>query len=285
MSNNPPSNAALAGTLTLGGEWPVHRMGCGAMRLTGQGIWGEPPKRDECLAVLRRSVELGVTFIDTADAYGPEVSENLIAEALYPYAEGLVVATKGGQVRPGPGQWVPDGRPEHLRAACEGSLRRLRVEIIDLYQFHRPDPKVPFEDSIGALAQLQHEGKIRHIGLSNVTVEQLERASRIVEIVSVQNRYSLADRESEPVLQACEREGIAFIPWAPLGGGQEDAAVAEAATRHQATPGQIRLAWLLQHSPAMLPIPGTSRLAHLEENIAAVAIRLTADESRLLERS
>jgi aryl-alcohol dehydrogenase-like predicted oxidoreductase len=277
-------NAALAGTFTLGGEWPVHRMGFGAMRLTGPGIWGEPANRDECLAVLRRAVELGVTFIDTADAYGPDVSENLIAEALYPYAEGVVIATKGGMVRSGPGEWGTDGRPEHLRAACEGSLRRLRVELIDLYQFHRPDPKVPFEESVGALAQLRQEGKVRHIGLSNVSVAQLEQASRIVEIVSVQNRYSLSDRESEPVLQACEREDVAFIPWAPLGGAQEDAVVAEVSHRHQATAGQIRLAWLLQHSPAMLPIPGTSRLAHLEENVAAAAIRLSDEEMARLER-
>ncbi|HWE64135.1 MAG TPA: aldo/keto reductase [Chloroflexota bacterium] len=284
MSSTPPVTAALAGTLTLGGDLTVHRMGFGAMRLTGKGIWGEPANREECKAVLRRALELEINFIDTADSYGPEVSENLIAEALYPYPKGLVIATKGGQVRPGPDQWVPDGRPEHLRQACEGSLRRLRVDHIDLYQLHRPDPKVPFDQSVGALAALQREGKIRHIGLSNVTVDQLEQASRIVQVVSVQNRYSLFDRSSEGVLQACQREGIAFIPWAPLGSGKQAAALEQVAARHQATPGQLALAWLLHHSPVMLPIPGTSRVAHLEENVAAVAIRLTDEEMVLLEQ-
>jgi aryl-alcohol dehydrogenase-like predicted oxidoreductase len=281
MSTNAPVTAAVAGTITLGGTLTVNRMGFGAMRLTGKGIWGEPADREECKAVLRRAIELDVNFIDTADSYGPEVSENLIAEALYPYPPGLVIATKGGQARPGPDQWVPDGRPEHLREACEGSLRRLKVDHIDLYQLHRPDPRVPYEESIGALATLQQEGKIRHIGISNVTIEHLEAAGRIVQVVSVQNRYSISDRSSEVVLQMCERAGIAFLPWAPIAGGRLTAPggpLDHAARRHHATQSQIALAWLLQHSPVMLPIPGTSKTAHLEENIAAAAIRLTDDE-------
>jgi aryl-alcohol dehydrogenase-like predicted oxidoreductase len=281
MSTNAPVTAAVAGTITLGGTLTVNRMGFGAMRLTGKGIWGEPANREECKAVLRRAIELDVNFIDTADSYGPEVSENLIAEALYPYPQGLVIATKGGQVRPGPDQWVPDGRPEHLREACEGSLRRLKVDYIDLYQLHRPDPRVPYAESVGALATLQQEGKIRQIGISNVTVEQLEAAGRIVQVVSVQNRYSISDRSSEAVLQVCERAGIAFLPWAPIAGGRLTAPggpLDQAARRHHATQSQIALAWLLQHSPVMLPIPGTSKVAHLEENIAAAAIRLTDEE-------
>jgi aryl-alcohol dehydrogenase-like predicted oxidoreductase len=287
MGTNAPVTAAIAGTFTLGGVITVNRMGFGAMRLTGQGIWGEPADREECKAVLRRAIDLAVNVIDTADSYGPDVSENLIAETLYPYPRGLLIATKGGMVRSGPGSWATDGRPEHLREACEGSLQRLRVEHIDLYQFHRPDPRVPFEESVGALARLQQEGKVRLIGLSNVTVDQLEQASRMVQVVSVQNRYSISDRDSEAVLRACEREGIAFLPWAPIAGGQLTAPggpLDQTAAHHGATQGQIALAWLLQHSPAMLPIPGTSKVAHLEENIAAASIRLSDEEMATLGR-
>jgi pyridoxine 4-dehydrogenase len=279
--------AALVGTIDIGGDLPVNRFGFGAMRLTGPGIWGEPADREECKRVLRRAVELGINVIDTADSYGPEVSERLIAEALYPYPDDLVIATKGGLTRPGPNRWVPDGRPEHLRAACEGSLKRLRVDRIDVYQFHRPDPKVPFEESVGALVQLKDEGKIRHIGLSNVNVEQLERAQKLTPIVSVQNRYSLMDRTSESVLEVCSGDGIAFIPWNPLEVGELSRAgglVADIAKRYSATPGQIALAWLLAHSPVMLPIPGTSKVAHLEENIGAVALDLEPAELAQLDK-
>jgi len=272
--------AALAGTIDIGGDMPVNRFGFGAMRITGEGIWGEPADREESKRVLHRALELGINFIDTADSYGPEVSERLIAETLYPYPEELVIATKGGLLRPGPGQWDPDGRPEHLRAACEGSLRRLRVEQIDLYQLHRPDPKVPFEESVGALVELKNEGKIRHIGLSNVTTEHVERAQKLTPIVSVQNRYSAFERTSELVLEYCSGEGIAFLPWRPVEGGTLAAAgvVAEIARRNQATPAQIALAWLLAHSPVMLPIPGTSKVSHLEENLGAVALELAPAE-------
>ncbi len=279
--------AALAGTIDVGGDLPVNRFGFGAMRLTGPGIWGEPADPEESKRVLRRAVELGINVIDTADSYGPEVSERLIAEALYPYPDDLVIATKGGLVRPGPSRWVPDGRPEHLRAACEGSLKRLRVDRIDVYQFHRPDPKVPFEESVGELVRLKEEGKIRHIGLSNVTVEHLERAQKLTPIVSVQNRYSLMDRTSESVLLACSGDQIAFIPWNPLEVGELSRAggiVAEIAERNGATPGQIALAWLLAHSPVMLPIPGTSKVAHLEENIGAVALELAPAELAQLDK-
>lgn len=267
-------NAALAGTISLGGDLPVNRFGFGAMRLTGPGIWGEPEDREECKRVLRRVIDLGINLIDTADSYGPEVSERLIAETLYPYPDDLVIATKGGLTRPGPGAWEPDGRPEHLRAACEGSLKRLRVDEIDVYQFHRPDPKVPYEESVGALVELKNEGKIRHIGLSNIGIEHLQRAKKLTPIVSVQNRYSLLDRESEVVLEVCSGEDIAFIPWRPLEGGEltADGALAQIARRHNATAGQVALAWMLAHSPAMLPIPGTSKVAHLEENLGAVAL-------------
>src|SRR6202165_5486006 len=273
--------AALAGTIDIGGDMAVNRFGCGAMRITGEGIWGEPADREEAKRVLRRALELGINFIDTADTYGPEVSERLIAETLYPYPDELVIATKGGLIRPGPGVWEPDGHPEHLRAACEGSLKRLRVEQIDLYQFHRPDPKVPFEESVGALVDLKNEGKIRHIGLSNVTTEQVERAQKLTPIVSVQNRYSIFERTSEPVLEFCSLEELAFLPWRPVeGGGLAGAAgvVAEIAHRNQATPTQVALAWLLAHSPVMLPIPGTSKVAHLEENLGAVALDLAPAE-------
>jgi aryl-alcohol dehydrogenase-like predicted oxidoreductase len=278
-------NATLAGTIDIGGDLPVNRFGFGAMRLTGEGIWGEPADREECKRVLRRAVELGINFIDTADSYGPEVSERLIAETLYPYPEELAIATKGGLIRPGPGRWDPDGRPQHLRAACEGSLKRLRVEQIDVYQFHRPDPKVPFEESVGALVELKKEGKIRHIGLSNVTVEQVERAQKLTPIVSVQNRYSVFERTSEPVLEYCSGEDMAFLPWRPVEGGTLNAGVvAEIARRNNATPSQIALAWLLAHSPAMLPIPGTSRVAHLEENLGAVALELAPAELAELDK-
>jgi aryl-alcohol dehydrogenase-like predicted oxidoreductase len=278
--------AARAGTIDIGGDMPVNRFGFGAMRLTGQGIWGEPADREECKRVLRRALELGINFIDTADSYGPEVSERLIAETLYPYPDELVIATKGGLQRPGPGQWDPDGRPEHLRAACEGSLKRLRVEQIDLYQFHRPDPKVPFEESVGALVELKNQGKIRHIGLSNVTTEQVEQAQKLTPIVSVQNRYSVYERSSEPVLEFCSLEEIAFLPWRPVEGGELAAAgvVAEIARRNGATPAQVALAWLLEHSPIMLPIPGTSKVAHLEENLGAVALELAPAEFAELDK-
>ena len=274
-------NAALAGTIDIGGDLPVNRFGLGAMRLTGEGIWGEPADREECKRVLRRALELGINFIDTADSYGPEVSERLIAETLYPYPEELVIATKGGLIRPGPDQWTPDGRPEHLRAACEGSLKRLRVEQIDVYQFHRPDPKVPLEESIGALVQLKAEGKIRHIALSNVTTQQIEQAQKLTPIVSVQNRYSAFDRSSEPVLEFCSLEELAFLPWRPVEGGEmarPAGVVADIARRNRATPTQVALAWLLAHSPVMLPIPGTSKVAHLEENLGAVALDLAPSE-------
>jgi pyridoxine 4-dehydrogenase len=274
-------SAKAVGIITLGGDLTVNRLGFGAMRITGEGIWGEPPDREAAKQVLRRALELDIDFIDTADSYGPEVSERLIAEALHPYPEGLVIATKGGQLRDGPGQWRPDGRPEHLRAVLEGSLRRLRLERIDLYQLHRPDPKVPLEESVGALIRLRDEGKIRHIGLSNVSEAQLEHALTMTEIVSVQNRYNLSDRASEGVLARCEGLGIAFLPWAPLAVGQlagAGSALSEVAARHGATPGQLALAWLLARSPEMLPIPGTASVAHLEENVRAAAIRLTPEE-------
>jgi pyridoxine 4-dehydrogenase len=279
--------AALAGTIDIGGDLPVNRYGFGAMRLTGPGIWGEPADREECKRVLRRAVELGINLIDTADSYGPEVSERLIAETLYPYPEDLVIATKGGLTRPGPNRWIPDGSPKHLRAACEGSLKRLRVDQIDVYQFHRPDRKVPFEESVGELVRLKEEGKIRHIGLSNVNVDQLERAQKLTPIVSVQNRYSLMDRTSESVLLEASGEGVAFIPWNPLEVGELARAgglVADIAKRYGATPGQIALAWMLAHSPVMLPIPGTSKVVHLEENIGAVALELAPAELAELDK-
>lgn len=274
---------AEVGTFSLGGDLPVRRLGFGAMRITGEGIWGPPRDRDEALRVLRRAVEAGVNLIDTADSYGPHVSEELIAEALHPYPEGLVIATKGGLLRPGPDQWVRDGRPSHLRAACEGSLKRLRVERIDLYQLHAPDPKVPLEDSIGALVDLQREGKIRHIGVSNFDVAQLEQAMKLAKIVSVQNRYNLADRSSAAVLAFCQQRDIAFIPWRPLAWEGLEAKVESLAAQHGATPRQIALAWLLRRSRVMLPIPGTSSVRHLEENLAAADIRLSEDEMRMLE--
>ena len=267
-----------AGTIDLGGDLTVHRLGFGAMRVTGDGIWGEPKNPDEARAVLRRAVELGVDFIDTADSYGPDVSETLIAEALHPYPENLVIATKGGLVRPGPGRWEPDGRPEHLRAALDGSLRRLRLEQIPLYQFHRPDPEVPLEDSIGTLVELKAQGKIRHIGVSNVTEEQLRAAQRLTPIVSIQNRYNVDDRRSESLVDLCEQESIVFLPWAPIQNLEENRAVQEAAANHGATAHQVVLAWLLARSPSILPIPGTGSVGHLEENVAAARLELTAAE-------
>ena len=265
-----------AGTIEIGGDLTVNRLGFGAMRVTGNGIWGNPRDREQAKAVLRRAVDLGVTFIDTADSYGPAISEELLAEALHPYPDGLVIATKGGLVRPGPNAWRPDGRPEHLVQACEDSLRRLRLEQIPLYQFHRPDPSVPLEDSIGALVGLKEEGKIRHIGLSNVIEGQLRFAQTLTPIASIQNRYNTSDRGSESLVDLCMQEGIAFLPWAPI--QNLDAGPARIAQRHGVTPRQIVLAWLLARSPAMLPIPGTGSIGHLEENMAAAAIELSADE-------
>jgi pyridoxine 4-dehydrogenase len=282
MAASDTPTAAAAGTITIGGDLTVNRLGFGAMRVTGRGIWGDPPDVDEAKAVLRRALELDVNFIDTADSYGPEVSENLIAEALYPYPDDLVIATKGGLERPGPGRWPANGRPDHLKEACDGSLRRLRLEQIAVYQLHRPDRSVPFGESIGALLELQREGKIRHIGLSNVTVQQLREAQRLTPIASVQNRYNLADRESDPVLDVCEQEQLAFLPWAPIQDHESHAVVRDIAQRHGATVHQVVLAWLLARSPAMLPIPGTGSVAHLEENVAAAALELSADEVQAL---
>jgi aryl-alcohol dehydrogenase-like predicted oxidoreductase len=285
---DPKAPAAAAGTLAIGGDLQVARMGFGAMRITGEGIWGEPKDPREARAVLRRAVELGVNFIDTADAYGPMVSERLIAEALHPYPRGVLIATKGGMTRSGPGKWAPDGSPAHLRAACEASLRRLKVERHDLYQLHRIDDKVVLEESVGELAKLQQEGKIRHIGLSNVDAAQLARARALVKIVSVQNRYNVADRSSDEVLQVCARDGIAFIPWSPLAQSAQAAATVPApiaalqavAKERGISHSQATLAWLLTRSPAMLPIPGTSSRAHLDENVAAARIHLTSEEMR-----
>ena len=276
-----------AATMDLGGDLTVRRLGFGAMRITGPGIWGDPPDHDEAIAVLRRAVDLGVNFIDTADSYGPFVSERLIAEALHPYPEDLVIATKGGLQRTGPGQWPADGRPQHLRAACDGSLQRLRLEQIPLYQFHRPDPKVPFEDSVGMLAELKNEGKIRHVGLSNVTERQLDSAMRMTPIVSVQNRYSRVDRSSEAMLDRCESEAIAFLPWAPIEAGRigDDSSIARVAATHEVTPHQVALAWLLARSPVLLPIPGTGSVAHLEENQGAASLRLSPGEVTQLSRA
>jgi pyridoxine 4-dehydrogenase len=276
--------AAAAGTTEIGGDLTVNRMGFGAMRITGQGIWGEPPSRDRAIATLRRVVELGVNFIDTADSYGPSVSEELIAEALHPYPDDLVIATKGGLARPGPNRWTPDGRPEHLREACEGSLRRLRLEQIPLWQFHRPDPKVPLAESMGAIAELKDEGKIRHVGISNVSEAQLREAERIVPIVSIQNRFNVTDRESEPLIDLCEQEDMVFLPWAPIQEAGRKVAVAVAAERRGATERQIVLAWLLAISPAILPIPGTGSPEHAEENLAATAIELSRDEIEAISK-
>jgi pyridoxine 4-dehydrogenase len=277
--NKKEVTAKLAGNVSLGKQVSVHRLGFGAMRLTGEGIWGPPKDRNAALALLRRAVELEVNFIDTADSYGPNVSEQLIAEALHPYPKGLVIATKGGWKRPGPNQWTHDATPAHLREAVEGSLKRLRLDRIDVYQLHTPDPVVPFDASVETLAKLREEGKIRLIALSNVTQEHIERARKIVPIVSVQNRYSFADREWDYVVDYCESNGIAFIPWFPLGAGKVAGEVLnQVAKAHGATPKQVALAWLLRRSPIMLPIPGTSSVEHLEENVAAASERLTDEE-------
>jgi aryl-alcohol dehydrogenase-like predicted oxidoreductase len=276
--------AIASGTFAIGGDLPVHRLGFGTMRLTGAGVWGEPADHGEAIAVLRRAVELGIDLIDTADSYGPEVAERLIAEALHPYPAGLVIATKAGFQRPGPNVWVEDGRPEHLRSACEASLQRLRLERIDLFQLHRIDPKVAMEDQIGALLDLQSAGKIRHIGLSEVSVGQIEAVRHLAPVVSVQNRYNLTDRKSEDVLDYCTREGLGFIPWFPLATGslaKPGGPLARVAERLGAQPAQVALAWLLRKSPAMLPIPGTSTVAHLEENTAAALVEL--DDASLKE--
>jgi pyridoxine 4-dehydrogenase len=272
------STAAAAGTIAIGADLIVNRLGFGAMRVTGRGIWGEPPDREQAKAVLRRVVELGVNLIDTADSYGPAVSETLIAEALHPYPLDLVIATKGGLERPGPGQWTPNGRPEHLRAACEGSLRRLRLEQITVYQLHAPDPRVNLAESLGALVELAGQGKIRHIGLSNVSERQLREAQQITPIASVQNRFNLADRSSESMVDLCANEGIAFVPWAPIQDLDRHRRLGQIADRHGASTIQVVLAWLLARSPAIVPIPGTGSVDHLEENVAAAGLRLTGDE-------
>jgi len=280
--------AERAGEFLIGGDLPVRRLGFGSMRITGDGIWGEPANRAEAVRVLQRAVELGVNFIDTADSYGPGVSEEIIAEALYPYTAGLVIATKGGFTRPGPDQWVENGKPEHLKSACEGSLRRLRLDRIDLFQLHRIDPKVPADDQIGALKDLQAQGKIKHIGLSEVSVSQIRRARTIVPIVSIQNRYSVADRGSEDVLEYCEQENLGFIPWFPLAAGRvsrADSPIRHLAAQLGATPSQVALAWLLARSPVILPIPGTSQVEHLEENVAAVGLEIDAKQLQELDRT
>jgi len=268
--------AAKSGQYRIAGDLTIHRLGFGAMRITGKGVWGQPKDRHEAIRVLRRAIELGINFIDTADSYGPAVSEEIVAEALHPYPEGLVIATKAGFDRPGPDKWVTNGRPEHLRDACEGSLRRLRLERIDLYQLHRIDSAVPAEDQLGTLKNLQTEGKIKHIGLSEVSVEQIKHARTMVPIVSVQNRYSVVDRAADDVVTYCERENIGFIPWFPLAAGDVSAAgssLERAAKNLYVTPSQLALAWLLWRSPVILPIPGTSRVSHLEENVATAALK------------
>jgi pyridoxine 4-dehydrogenase len=277
MSAQPTANAA--GTIGIGGDLTVNRLGFGAMRITGQGIWGEPPDREQAQAALRQAVALGVNFIDTADSYGPEVSEQLIADTLYPYPDDLVIATKGGLVRPGPGRWDADGRPEHLREACEGSLRRLKLDQIPLYQFHRPDPKVPYAESIGALVELKEQGKIRHIGVSNVSEKQLREAQRLTPVVSVQNRYNLADRASESIVDLCDQEKLIFLPWAPIQDADRMAPILSAASRHHVSTRQVALAWLLARSPQILPIPGSGSPEHVAENIAAASLQLTNEEA------
>ena len=280
MGSQP--SAAAAGTIDVGGDLTVNRLGYGAMRITGDGIWGEPKDREQAKAALRRAVELGVNFIDTADSYGPDVSETLIAETLHPYPDDLVIASKGGLVRPGPGRWDPDGRPEHLREALEGSLRRLRLDQIPLYQFHRPDPQVPFAESVGALAALKNEGKIRHIGLSNVNEAQLREAQAIVPIVSVQNRYNVGDRASQAVADLCDQEQIVFIPWAPIQNTDRNVGLRATAEAHGATVNQVVLAWLLAQSSQMLPIPGSGSADHVEDNVAAAGLQLTAAEQEAI---
>jgi pyridoxine 4-dehydrogenase len=277
-------------TFNIGGDLTVNRLGFGAMRLTGEGIWGWPSDKENARKVLQRAVELGVDFIDTADAYGPDVSELLIAEALHPYPKGLVIATKGGHTRPGPNQWVPNGKPEYLTKCVEGSLKRLKLDRIDLYQLHRIDPNVPVEESLGALKKMQDAGKIRHIGLSEVSVKQIEQSKKVVPIVSIQNQYNIENRRSEDVLNYCEKERLAFIPWAPIGGSRASFAssgnpLESEAKKHGSSAVQLGLAWLLHRSPVMVPIPGTSSLAHLEENVAAAKIQLSADEWKAVEQT
>jgi aryl-alcohol dehydrogenase-like predicted oxidoreductase len=278
-------SAAKSGKFSIGNDLRVNRLGFGTMRITGDGIWGQPANRPEAIRVLKRAIELGINFIDTADSYGPYVSEEIISEALHPYPTGLVIATKGGFDRPGPNHWVENGRPEHLRSACEGSLRRLRIDCIDLYQLHRIDPKVRADDQLGALKDLQTQGKIRHIGLSEVNIDVIRHARTIASIVSVQNRYSLADRGSEAVLDYCEKEKIGFIPWFPLAAGQlsgPTSAIGRVAKRLKTTPSEVALAWLLARSPVMLPIPGTSKLEHLEQNVAAASLKIDQNTMREL---
>ena len=282
MAGQP--DASAAGTIDVGGDLTVNRMGFGAMRITGQGIWGPPANREQAQAALRRAVELGVNFIDTADSYGPDVSETLIADTLHPYPGDLVIATKGGLVRPSPGRWQPDGRPGHLREACEGSLRRLKLDQIPLYQLHRPDPRVPYAESVGALVDLKNEGKIRHIGVSNVTEGQLREAQRLTPVVSVQNRFNLADRSSDPMVDLCDQEALAFLPWAPIQNADRLTPVLTAARRHGVSIRQIALAWLLTRSAQILPIPGSGSPEHVAENIAAASIQLSsAEEDAILE--
>ncbi len=288
MSASDHTAAAASGTFHLGGDLPVHRLGFGAMRITGPGIWGEPEDPAEARRVLQRVVELGINFIDTADSYGPEVSERLIAETLHPYPDGLVIATKGGLTRRGPNKWKPDGRPEYLRQCVEMSLRRLKVERIDLYQLHRIDPKVPAEETLGALAEMQQAGKIRHFGLSEVTPKEIEKARKILPVVSVQNEYNLGNRKSENTLQYCQEHELAFIPWFPMAAGdlaQEGGPLDQLAKKHDATVAQLALAWLLHRSPVMLPIPGTSSVKHLEENTAAAELQLSDEEWSALEKT
>lgn len=286
MATTTNLTAQASGTFTIGGDLTVNRLGYGAMRITGDGIWGEPRNPEEARKVLRRSIELGVNFIDTADSYGPEVSERLIGETLSPYPADLVIATKGGLTRSGPNKWLPVGRAEYLRQCVEMSLRRLRLQRIDLYQLHRIDPRVPLEESLGELKKLQEEGKIRHIGLSEVKPAEIEQARKIVTVVTVQNRYNLGDREHEDTLQYCEQHGIGFIPWFPVAAGrlaQPGGVLDQAAKRHEASVAQIALAWLLHRSPVILPIPGTSSVAHLEQNIGAASVKLSAEEWSTIE--
>ena len=288
MSTTHQNLAAPSGTFRLGGDLPVVRLGYGTMQLTGEGVWGEPADRDGAIAVLRRAVELGVTFFDTADSYGPNVAEELLREALHPYADDVVIATKAGLTRTGPGDWVPVGRPAYLRQQCELSLRKLGVDAIDLFQLHRVDAEVPLEDQVGEFKALQDEGKIRHIGLSEVSVDQLHQAQQVATIASVQNLFNLSNRDAEPLLEECEKQGIGFIPWFPLATGalsKDDGPLAAAAREHDATPSQLALAWLLKRSPVMLPIPGTKSVDHLESNTAAAGIELTDDEFEALTKA
>jgi len=285
MTNPTSVTAAAAGTIDIGGDLTVNRLGYGAMRITGSGIWGEPADRDVAKAALRRAIALDVNFIDTADSYGPEVSESLIAEALHPYPDDLVIATKGGLVRPGPNRWDPNGSPEHLKEACEGSLRRLKLDAIPLYQLHRPDPKVPLEESIGALVELKEQGKIRHIGVSNVTEHQLRQAQRVTAIVSVQNRFNAGDRASDSLVDLCEEQQLTFLPWAPMQDLRGNPELQGIADRLGATPHQVALAWLLARSPFVLPIPGTGSPTHLEDNIAAAGLVLTPDDIVAITKS